>query len=220
MVQGIPLTGIIIATDLEAEPFIKALKMQEIEDRPFPVYGCDNIFLSISGIGKANAAMATAYMCSKFDPKWIMNLGAAGATQASRELGDIYHIEKVIEPDRPHPASGTPYVQIPDVLPGFKKAVLATQDRAVDDIETFRQIAPLADLVDMEGASVVQASKRFGKRCLLFKFVSDTPIHAGQRELIMEHVKHYGAPFCEFISNEVIPVLAPRNDKKRCYVLI
>ena len=109
MVQGIPLTGIIIATSLEAEPFIKALKMREIEDRPFPVYGCDNIFLSISGIGKANAAMATAYMCSKFDPKWIMNLGAAGATQASRELGDIYHIEKVIEPDRPqaqkHPHS-------------------------------------------------------------------------------------------------------------------
>jgi adenosylhomocysteine nucleosidase len=207
MVQRTHLAGIIMATDLEAGPFITAFKMQEIEDRPFMVYGCDEIILIISGIGKANASMATAYICSKFDPEWVLNLGAAGATQASRELGDIYHIEKVIEPDRPHPGSGTPYVQTPDVLPGFQKAILATQDKAVDDIETFQRIAPLADLVDMEGASVVQASRRFEKRCLLFKFVSDTPVHAGKEELIIEHIKLYSEPFCRFISNEVIPVL-------------
>ena len=202
-----PLVGIIMATRVEAGPFIKAFKMREIEDRPFMVYGCDEIILAISGIGKANASMATAYICTRFDPEWVLNLGAAGATQASRELGDIYHIEKVIEPDRPHPGSGTPYVQIPDVLPGFQKAVLATQDKAVDDIETFQRIAPVADLVDMEGASVIQACRRFGRRCLLFKFVTDTPVHVGQGELIIGHIKHYGAPFCEFISNEVIPVL-------------
>jgi len=201
------LTGIIMATGLEAEPFITAFKMREIEDRPLMVYGCDEIILVISGIGKANASMATAYICTRFDPEWIMNLGAAGATQASGKLGDIYHIEKVIEPDRPHSASGTPYVQTPDVLPDFQKAVLATQDKPIERHEDFRQIAPLADLVDMEGASVVQVSKRFGKRCLLFKFVSDTPVHAGQRELIIENIKHYSTPFCEFVSNEVIPVL-------------
>lgn len=206
-VQRTHLAGIIIATRLESEPFIKALKMREIEDRPFMVYGCDEMILAISGIGKANAAMATAYVCTKFDPQWVLNLGAAGATQASRELGSIYHIEKVIEPDRPHSVSGTPYVQTPDVLPGFQKAVLATQDKAVDDIETFLQVAPLADLVDMEGASVVQACRRFGKRCLLFKFVSDTPVHAGQGDMIIEHIRNYSTPFCEFISNDVIPVI-------------
>jgi nucleoside phosphorylase len=205
--QGTKLTGIIMATDLESGPFIKAFKMREIEDRPFMVYGCDEMILVVSGIGKANASMATAYICTKYDPEWILNLGAAGATRESWGLGSIYHIEKVIEPDRPHLGSGTPYVHTPDVLPGFQKAVLATQDKAVDDIETFQRIAPLADLVDMEGASIVQTCRRFGKRCLLFKFVSDTPVHAGQRELIIGNIKHYGAPFCEFISNKVIPVL-------------
>jgi adenosylhomocysteine nucleosidase len=205
--QGIKLMGIIIATGLEAETFIKAFKMREIEDRPFIVYGSDEMLLVISGIGKANASMATAYICTKFDPEWILNLGAAGATRESWGLGSIYHIEKVIEPDRPHPASGTPYIQIPDVLPGYQKAVLATQDKPVESIEDFQHVAPLADLVDMEGASVFQAGRRFEKRCLLFKFVSDTPVHAGKGELIIEHMKLYSEPFCRFISNEVIPVL-------------
>ena len=196
-----------MATDLESGPFIRAFKMREIEDRPFMIYGCDDIILTISGIGKANASMATTYICTNFAPEWILNLGAAGATRESWELGKIYHIEKVIEPDRPHLGSVTPYIQTPDVLPGFQNAVLATQDKAVDDIETFQRIAPLADLVDMEGASVVQAGRRFEKRCLLFKFVSDTPAHAGQGELIIEHMKHYGAPFCEFISSSVMPVI-------------
>ncbi len=196
-----------MATDLEAGPFIKAFKMREIEDRPFMVYGSDEMILVISGIGKANASMATAYICAKFDPEWILNLGAAGATRESWELGSIYHIEKVIEPDRPHPASGTPYVQTTDILPDFQKAVLATQDKPVERPEDFQHVAPLADLVDMEGASVVQASKMFGKRCLLFKFVSDTPAHAGKGELIIEHMRYYGAPFCEFITSYVIPLL-------------
>jgi adenosylhomocysteine nucleosidase len=202
-----PLAGIIMATGLEAGPYIKAFKMREIEERPFLVYGCGEMILIISGIGKANASMATAYICTRLDPEWILNLGAAGATQESRGLGSTYHIEKVIEPDRPDLGSGTPYVQIPDVLPGFQKAILATQDKPVERIEDFRQIAPFADLVDMEGASVVQASRRFGKRCLLFKYVSDTPVHAGQGELIVEHIKRYSDPFCEFISGSVIPVI-------------
>jgi adenosylhomocysteine nucleosidase len=207
MIQETYLAGIIMATGLEAGPFIKAFRIREIEDRPFMVYGCGEMILIISGIGKANASMATAYICTRFDPEWIINLGAAGATQASRELGGIYHIEKVIEPDRPDLGSGTPYIQTPDVLPGFQKAILATQDKPVERPEDFQHVAPLADLVDMEGASVVLASRRFGKRCLLFKFVSDTPVHAGKGELIIEHIRDYSAPFCEFISGSVIPVI-------------
>jgi nucleoside phosphorylase len=196
-----------MATGLEAEPFIKAFKMREIEERPFSIYECNEMILAISGIGKANAAMATAYICSMFDPEWILNLGAAGATQESMELGGVYHVEKVIEPDRPHIGTNTPYVQIPVVLPGFQKAVLATQDKAVEEIDAFRQVAAYADLVDMEGASIVQASRKFGKKCLLFKFVSDTPVHSGQTDVIIEHIKYYSDHFCGFISNQIIPLL-------------
>ena len=205
--QETSLAGFIMATRLEAEPFIETFNMKEIEDQPFPIYGRGEIILAISGIGKANAAMVTAYACTKFHPEWILNLGAAGATESSRDLGSIYHIEKTVEPDRPHLKTNTPYVLFPDVLQGFKKAVLATQDKAINDLETFREIAPIADLVDMEGASVVQVCRKFGKRCLLFKYVSDTPVHVNHGDMIIDHIKKYSGSFCDFISNSVVPAL-------------
>ena len=71
------------------------------------------------------------------------------------------------------------------------------------DIRTFREISAYADLVDMEGASVIQAAKKFNKKSFLFKFVSDTPANAGEGQ-IMEQIKIYRDPFCDFIVDSVI----------------
>lgn len=197
----------IIAAGMEAEPFIEALSMEEIEARPFPVYtGCGD-YIVISGIGKVNAATATAYACLRFNPSCILNLGAAGATHESEKLGAIYNIEKTVEPDRLHLRTNSPYIQYPDSMDGFYKAILATQDKGIIDVEGFLEIAPLAGLVDMEGASVLQASHRFGRKCLLFKFVSDTPAHAGRGKIILDHVRHFRRSFCDVITDSVIPVI-------------
>ena len=200
------LIAMIIATRMEAEPFIEALGLKEVEAQPFPVYRGDDLCILISGIGKVNAAMATGYACQKFDPVWILNLGAAGSVNDSEELGRIYNIEKTVEPDRIHLRTNSPYVQYPDSMDGFDRAILATQDKAVTDVNTFREIAAFAGLVDMEGASVVQASRRFDKKCLLFKFVSDTPLHAGQPEII-DHIKRFQGAFCDSILDSVIPII-------------
>ena len=208
-----PFICMVIATIMEAEPFINLLGLEETGNQPFPVYKGDDILLIISGIGKANAAMATTYACSMLKPEWILNLGAAGATDVSRVLGSIYQIKKILEPDRPHLRTNTPYIQVPDLLPGFPTSVLATQDKAVTTIEDFREMSQSADLVDMEGASIVQACKKFNKRCLLYKFVSDTPEHAGQEQII-DHIKYYRDPFCEFIYNSVIPTIEKEEPPK------
>jgi nucleoside phosphorylase len=200
-------TGIVIATRIEAEPFIQGLDMKEIDVKPFRVYAGNDVCLAISGIGKVNAATATTYMCQKFDPACILNVGAAGATVDSKELGGVFLIEKTVEPDRMHLRTNTPYIQHPDLLDGFETAVLATRDSAVIDVETFRATAFIADLADMEGAAVVQASQRFNKKCFLFKFISDIPAHAGQGELILRQIKFFCGPFCDFILNSVIPVI-------------
>ena len=134
----------------------------------------------------------------------IINAGAAGAVDEGYQVGSIFQIEKTIEPDRLHLRSNTPWVQTPDTLDGFHNAVLATQDRAIDDIETFREISAVADLVDMEGASALQAARRFGTKCLLFKFVSDTPLLAG-KSLIVENIREHVGLFCEFVAGSVIP---------------
>ena len=195
---------LIAATFMEAEPFIKIFDLKDLEKKPFGIYGSGDILLGIAGIGKANAAMGTAYCCMKYQTMCIINTGAAGAVDVGYQVGSIFQIEKTIEPDRPHLRSNTPWVQTPDTLDGFHNAVLATQDRAIDDIETFREISAVADLVDMEGASALQAARRFGTKCLLFKFVSDTPLHAG-KSLIVENIKEHVGPFCDFVAGSVIP---------------
>jgi len=202
--QRRPLICLITATLMEADPFIKLFDMELAEKGPFNIYKAKDTLLAICGIGKANAAMGTTYCCLKYQPDCILNPGAAGAVDKNCDIGKIFQVKKTIEPDRPHLRTNTPWIQIPDTLDGFDNAVLATQDKPINDIETFHELANVADLVDMEGASVLQAAKKFNTKCLLFKFVSDTPLHVG-KGLIVEHIKEHINPFCDFVAASVIP---------------
>ena len=109
----------IIATRMEAEPFLTGLKVEEVEAKPFQVYLGNGVCILISGIGKVNAGMATGYACLKFNPEWVLNVGAAGATVDSETLGRVYNINKTVEPDRIHLRTNSPYVQFPDSLDGL-----------------------------------------------------------------------------------------------------
>lgn len=81
--QKKPVICLVMATLLEAKPFIKGLALKRISARPFPVYQGGDLVAVISGIGKANCAMATACACLEFNPRVLVNLGAAGATDKS-----------------------------------------------------------------------------------------------------------------------------------------
>jgi nucleoside phosphorylase len=196
--------GLIIATKLEAKPFILGLGLKELSRAPFAEFSNQSLRLVISGIGKANAAMAATYCICRYHPKWITNLGAAGAAGPGSDLGAIYHIEKVIEPDRPHLRTLTPYEQYPDRLEGFEQADLATQDRPIIDPSARRAVT--ARLVDMEGAAVVQVCRHFRVKCCLFKFVSDTLAHT-HREIIRQNIQTYREPFFTYITDRVLPQL-------------
>jgi adenosylhomocysteine nucleosidase len=219
---GDPVIGLVIATMLEAEPFIKGLALAESETDPFPIYtnhprpspphqggrkkeGCSfsasmggQIYLIISGIGKGNAAMACSYIIQRYHPVCVCNVGAAGAVVSSYHIGECRHITKVIEPDRPELTTGVFHAHIPDVIDGFPTAILATQDRPVRDPAERKKVAMDAQLVDMEGASVVQACKRFLTKCYLFKFVSDTPDHGTSNDIVKNVTFHRNAFFLFF----------------------
>lgn len=198
--------GLVMATYLEAQPFVKGLGLKRIEKRPFRVYSNGSLFLVLSGIGKANAAVATAYVIWKFSCRRIINAGAAGSTGRDCDVGDIYHIDKVIEYDRPKMPFGGKRIFIPDLLPGFHSATLATQDRPVIALSRRREIAPFAELVDMEGASVVYASRLFQARCYLFKIVSDTVEHESGVDILL-NIKRSRKRLFEFFRKEVFPLL-------------
>lgn len=206
--SGNPVIGLVMATLLEAVPFIRDLSLREWGSEPFGLYGDERIALIVSGIGKANAAMACAYLIQTRRPAQVCNLGAAGATGRRCALGESYHIDKIIEPDRPGLRSGLPHEQLPDVLDGFAVASLATQDRPLRDPDERESVASSAQLADMEGAAVVQACRRFGVKCFLFKFVSDTPDQRQNAEIV-KNIELYRDAHSRFFKDFVLPRLLP-----------
>ena len=92
---------------------------------------------------------------------------------------------------------------------GYKTTIVRTGRRALVAIRQKHIDLILLSwhLVDMEGAPVLQVCRKFEKQCLIFKFVSDTPVHSGQGESIIEHIRNYRGDFCQFIRNEVITIL-------------
>jgi nucleoside phosphorylase len=145
------MTGVVMATLLEADPFVAGLGLRLQEERPFALYGGRDLALVISGIGKANAAMAVARLVWTCGVTTVFNLGAAGSTGDGASLGEIFQVTRVIEHDRPRLLSGKTRVLIPDILEGHSTTTLATQDVAVTQPEKRAALAPMASLVDMEG---------------------------------------------------------------------
>lgn len=197
------LIALLMATLLEAEPFIERLSLKIYEKNPFEVYGNEDTVLMISGIGKANAAMSCAYLLLRYAPICVFNLGAAGAADPSLPLKTILQISEITEPDRPLLGSDRPHKHKPRMLEGFPSASLATQDKAVIRSEERGHLAADAQLTDMEGASVVQTCRRFGTDCYLFKFVSDT----AENHDIAENIVACRKDFCRFFCESLLPVL-------------
>ena len=193
---------------------MEALGLREVKKGRIALFEGEGILLVISGIGKTNAAVATAYCCTVFRPRWVLNLGAAGAVKITFPMGDIFHITSVIEYDRPLFTGKGPRIHRPYVLPGYREAILATQDRPVIAPGHRAEVAQSADLVDMEGAAVVQAAHRFGTPCVLFKFVSDTPDHPDDADII-DRIGHHSVAFCRFVSESVIPALKNVTNLKK-----
>jgi len=182
-------TGIVMATRLEAAPFIDSGLFVCVEEKPLPVYQYSSFFLILSGIGKASAAIAATYLITKYKTEIMYNIGAAGSTTENLKLGEILHVDSVIDYDRPTLVGSKPRYLKPEVLTGYNTATLATQDVAVVSAEAREKVGRLASLVDMEGAGFVQACRTFKVKNYLFKIVTDTPADTVDNQII-ENIKN------------------------------
>lgn len=185
--------GLLMATELEAAPLISDYGFAASGDMPFPTYSRGNVILVLSGIGKANAAAAAAWMIITFDPRWVINAGAAGATGNDCDLGETFQIDTVFEADRPRLRGEGIETFSPVVFDVFPTLRLATQDHTVTSAGERRQVSQFAELVDMEGAAVAATCDRFGVPAHLVKFVSD--IHDGHN--IAENIVSLRSEFCK-----------------------
>lgn len=205
MSDSIPL-GIVMATRLEALPFIKGDFSRLIHKEPFPLYVGDKGCCIISGIGKAAAAMAAVYLIEKFHPAFLLNFGAAGALRDDLHVGDIFQVLRVWEHDRPGLMSGEKRIYEAEKRGDLPGMVLATGDMPVLDARQREILSRDADLVDMEGAGLMQGAGRYGLPVSLYKIVTDTPEHETDREII-ENVKNTRQALYAWYRDSLRPLL-------------
>jgi len=197
-----------MATMVEAKPFVTGMELEPVSKKPFLIFEKKQRLLVICGIGKANAAMATAYCCTKFKPDTVYNFGAAGALDRSKRRGDIYQINKIIEHDRPDFKSDKPFVHNPAILKGYKNAILSTSDKAAVSTEQRVKVSQYGgELVDMEGASIVQTCKKFKTPCHVFKYISDT-LEDIESNNIINNIRELRQKTFEFFMTNLIQQVA------------
>lgn len=125
MMQGQPTIGIIGAM----QPEIKLLKnrLEQRQTHEFGnglmVYtgkiGQQNIALSLSGIGKVNAAIATTLLLQHFAADCIINTGSAGGIGAGLSVGDIVIGTEIAHHDVDVSPFGYTHGQVPQLPARF-----------------------------------------------------------------------------------------------------
>ena len=159
----------VVALKEEAQIILVQFRLKAVNEKTiFPIYKNEeeSHWLIISGIGRSNAAAATAYLYSyskaSKQTSWV-NIGIAGSEKGN--YGDLYLVDKIStykEKKAMYPST-MPKTTLP-------KMNLFTSDIPISDYSTH-------ELIDMEGCAFFDiASKLTSKDFIcLMKVISDGP---------------------------------------------
>lgn len=197
------MVGLIGAMSVEVEAL-----MAKLEDRREQRIGMDlfvsgrlfgqEAVLSVCGPGKVNAALCTQSMILHYHPEWVLNLGVAGAGEASVSIGDMVIATAAVQHDMDTSPIGDPVglvskinlVEIPcdgslgarlveaaSRVEGMKvhQGVIATGDQFIHSGDVRSRIHELfrAKAVEMEGGAVAHACYMHGVPCGVLRSISD-----------------------------------------------
>ena len=128
------MIGIIGAMPEEVEALVEKMENTETVDKGSRRFvkgklaGCD-VVITVSGVGKVNAASCTQQMIDLFDPDAIINTGVAGGLAKELSLGDIVISEDAVQHDVDTTVFGYMPGQVPDMevtaFPADKKLISA-----------------------------------------------------------------------------------------------
>ena len=157
----------VVALKEEAQIILEHFKLKAVNEKTiYPIYKNEEEthWLTISGIGRSNAAAATAYLYSYSKaPKYTswVNIGIAGSDKGN--YGDLYLVDKIST----YQVKKSTY---PSTMPktSLPKMHLFTSDIPISDYSTY-------ELIDMEGSAFFDiASKLTSKEFIcLMKVISD-----------------------------------------------
>lgn len=194
-----------IAMDNEAQCVISAMTDVR-EERMFGrrvVRGALNgeeALLTVTGIGKSNAAAGAQLALSLSGARRLCNLGVAGGLEPGMKVGDIYEVGDAVQYDFDLcQINGTeigtlnerasPF--IPCVAPGrFPAKRLGTGDRFNDSEADAALLARLGvGLRDMEGAAMAHVCETAGVEFVSWKCVSDVHGEGSMPGQYLENLK-------------------------------
>lgn len=176
---------ILFATLSEAEATIKLLSAKPCnKEKVFiwsegmvpSLYSYADGWIALSGFGIHAAQLTVSKYAQNVDEIW--NLGFAGSLRGSFPTGSLQQIE-VVAKHIPLPLSIDPISRecAESVAPIFsvasQGAKLISSDYPVHDPQQRELLAKKWDLVDMEGYGVAFAAHHLGKKCLMWKVISD-----------------------------------------------
>jgi nucleoside phosphorylase len=162
--------NIICALNCEAKALIHSLKLKKnVSHKTFQIYKNKDstIQLIISGIGRINAAIATAYLASqsKDSRQAFLNIGIAGSSELA--IGKLFLVNKLEDNAANQTFYPTYYPKV-QFIKNFSSTSLQTYDTPVSDL-------PKTGLADMESTGFYQAALKFTSQenIQILKIVSD-----------------------------------------------
>ncbi|MFH6975264.1 5'-methylthioadenosine/adenosylhomocysteine nucleosidase [Neisseria sp. 23W00296] len=157
------------------------------------------IVLTLSGIGKANAAAATAAAVLQFAPDCVINTGSAGGLGSGLKVGDVVIGSETVHHDVDATAFGYAPGQVPQLPPTFAadaalisaaekaaeafphaavtRGLIASGDQFVHSAEAAAAIRadfPAVQAVEMEAAAIAQTCAQLGVPFVVIRALSDS----------------------------------------------
>lgn len=189
------------------EPEIELLKnaLQDLKEHQFGaltmysgMYADKRVILSLSGIGKVNAAVATALLIAHFHPDCVINTGSAGGIGDGLKVGDVVIGVQTAHHDVDVTAFGYVAGQVPQMPARFDgdehliaaaqraaaafeqakvhKGLIVSGDQFINSDEKLQHIRGLfADVlaVEMEAAAIAQSCARLQVPFVVIRAISD-----------------------------------------------
>lgn len=168
------MTGIIFATEEEAAPFLDEYKRGRFDElREGDTFFDDDIFVSLTGLGKIKATLRTERFFQNYQPERIIHAGTCTALSDAYSVGDLVAADQVFEGDRIELAAPT-YPRMPlDVLfDDLPTGTLVTQDHVASDKSEKSYWQRIADMSDMSGYAVAYVAATHGVPCHIVKAVT------------------------------------------------
>lgn len=157
-----------------------------------------DVVMVLSGIGKVNAAAATALVVQQFRPDCVINTGSAGGLGRGLRVGDVVIGTEIAHHDVDATAFGYTFGQVPQLPPRFgsdaglikaaKQAASAFSGATIVEglvvsgdqfiqgsakIDAIRQHFADVQAVEMEAAAIAQTCYQMGTPFVIVRAISD-----------------------------------------------